>query len=246
MLDFFRKKKQVPDLSGISTDMHSHLLPGIDDGSPDPETSISLIRGMLELGYKKFITTPHIMWDVYQNTAETIGAAHSLLQDSLKAENMDVDIRFAAEYFIDDYFSQLLDDKAPLLTLSKNLVLVEISFITTPFDLKGILFQLQLNGYQPVLAHPERYLYMRSNRELFDTLKDAGCLFQLNLLSLAGYYGKPSIELAHYLIKKNYVDLLGTDLHHQRHLDAFHHYGSAMETVQRLLDSGKIRNSELL
>ena len=245
MLDFFRKKKQVPDLSGISTDMHSHLLPGIDDGSPDVETSVELIRGMLELGYKKFITTPHIMWDVYQNTGETIGAAHAILQDALKAEGLTVDIRYAAEYFLDDYFSQLLDENKPLLTLNQNWVLIEMSFVTSPYDLKGLLFQLQLKGYQPVLAHPERYLYLRSNKELFDTLKDAGCLFQLNLLSLAGYYGKPSVELANYLIKKNYVDLLGTDLHHQRHLDAFHQYGNALETVQRLLDSGKIRNSEL-
>src|SRR3990170_2652202 len=146
MLDFFRKKKQVPDLSGISTDMHSHLLPGIDDGSPDTETSVSLIRGMLELGYKKFITTPHIMWDVYQNTGETIGAAHAILQEALKAEGLDVDIRYAAEYFLDDYFSQLLDDNKPLLTLTQNWVLIEMSFITSPYDLKGILFQLQLNG----------------------------------------------------------------------------------------------------
>lgn len=245
MFEIFKKKKQLADLSGIATDMHSHLLPGIDDGSPDVETSIALIRGMMELGYKKFITTPHIMWDIYQNTHETIKTAHTVLKEALKKEKIKVHIRAAAEYFLDDHFDQLLDYNTPLLTLHNNLVLVEFSFVNAPFDLKEKLFKLQMNGYQPVLAHPERYLYFKVNKEFYDSLKDAGCLFQLNLLSLSNYYGKASTELAHYLIKKNYIDLLGTDLHHARHLEALRYSGSAMETIQRLLDTGRIQNGML-
>lgn len=245
MLDFFRKKKQIPDLSGISTDMHSHLLPGIDDGSPDPETSVFLIKDLLELGYKKFITTPHIMWDLYQNTPETIQASYVVLLDALSKEGLKVDIRPAAEYYLDDHFSQLLDKKVPLLTLKDNLVLVEFSFVNAPFNLQEMLFKLQLAGYQPVLAHPERYIYLKANKEFYDTLKDAGCLFQLNILSLTNYYGKAPAELANYLIKKDYISFIGTDLHHERHAMALYHAGGAMESIQRLLDSGKIINPTL-
>lgn len=244
-LEIFKKKKQLADLGGISTDMHSHLLPGIDDGSPDVETSIALIRGLMELGYKKFITTPHIMWDIYQNTHETIKAAHTVLKEALKKEKIKVHVRAAAEYFLDDHFDTLLESETPLLTIHDNMVLVEFSFVNAPFDLKEKLFALQVKGYQPVLAHPERYLYIRENKEFYDALKDAGCLFQLNLLSLSNYYGKASTDLANYLIKKNYIDLLGTDLHHERHLEALKYSGSTMDTIQKLLDSGKILNGTL-
>ena len=226
--------------------MHSHLLPGIDDGSPSPDVSLQLIRGMTELGYKKLITTPHVMWDIYRNTHETIQAAHKTLTASLKREGISVELHAAAEYYLDEHFVQLLDNNTPLLTLKNNLVLIEFSFISSPFDLKEILFKLQIKGYQPVLAHPERYLYLSSNRGLYDELKDAGCLFQVNLLSLTNHYGKGVTELAQYLIKKNYVSLLGTDLHHERHLDALQNASTGMmATVQRLLDSGNIINTSL-
>ncbi|MEJ7766476.1 MAG: CpsB/CapC family capsule biosynthesis tyrosine phosphatase [Chitinophagaceae bacterium] len=245
MLDFFRKKKQAPDLSGIATDMHSHLLPGIDDGSPDTETSIALIRAMMDLGYKKFITTPHVMWDIYQNTHEMIQASYLVLKDALKKEGLEVDISPAAEYFLDDHFNQLLDKKIPLLTIKDNLVLVEFSFVNAPFNLQDMLFKLQLAGYQPILAHPERYIYLKSNKRFYQTLKDMGCMFQLNILSLTTYYGKACLELANYLIKNDYIDFIGTDLHHERHVEAIYRAGSTMETIQRLLDSGKILNPSL-
>ena len=225
--------------------MHSHLLPGIDDGSPDPETSIQLIRGMMELGYKNFITTPHILWDIYQNTPETIQAAYAILQEELTRNNLAVNIRPAAEYMLDEHMDELLDNNIPLLTIKGNMVLVETSFINAPLDLKEKLFKLQIKGYQPVLAHPERYLYVRGKLDLYDTLKDAGCLFQLNLLSLTNYYGKASTELAEYLIRKNFVDLIGTDLHHQRHLECLQLAGPVMNTLRGLLDSGKILNATL-
>ncbi|MBE7171004.1 MAG: hypothetical protein INR73_10460 [Williamsia sp.] len=226
--------------------MHSHLLPGIDDGSPSPEVSLQLIRGMAELGYKKLITTPHVMWDIYRNTQESIQAAYNTLQSTLKSQGVPITIHAAAEYYLDEHFVQLLDSDTPLLTLKNNLVLIEFSFISSPFNLKEILFKLQIKGYQPVLAHPERYLYLSSSKGFYDELKDLGCIFQVNLLSLTPYYGKGVTELAHYLVKKNYVGLLGTDLHHQRHLEALQNAGSGlMTTVQRLLDTGGIMNHSL-
>lgn len=248
MFSFFKRNKaeiQPADFSGIATDMHSHLLPNIDDGSPDVVTSISLVKGMMALGYKKFITTPHIMQDLYKNTPATINAALSELKDALQYENMQVDIHAAAEYLMDDGFDQLLEKGEPLLTLKDNLVLVEFSFVSAPINVQEKLFQMQIKGYRPVLAHPERYNYLAKNREFFETLKNAGCLFQLNLLSLSGYYGKPTADLAGYLLNKDYIDLVGTDLHHDRHLGGLQHYGPAYAAIQRLLDSGRLLNSQL-
>ena len=247
MFSIFNKKKKVRlDLSGLVTDMHSHLLPGIDDGSPDTETSLQLINGLQELGYRKFITTPHILWDMYKNDATTIGAAHQELQAAALQENMAAPpVTAAAEYFLDEHFDELLQNDVPLLTIHKNWVLVEFSFVTTPLNFKDKLFNMQMKGYQPVLAHPERYLYFMSDRKWYDELKDAGCYFQLNILSLAGYYGKASLQLAHYLIGKRYVNLLGTDCHHFRHLDTLRNAHNIMEPVMGLLDSGQLLNPSL-
>jgi protein-tyrosine phosphatase len=246
MFSIFKKKKVTPvDLSGIGTDMHSHLLPGIDDGSPDIETSLKLIAGLQDLGYKKFITTPHILWDMYKNDAATITSAHAKLKYALLQNNVDVPIQPAAEYFLDDHFDELLESDTPLLTINDNWVLVEFSFVTTPMNFKEKLFNMQMKGYQPVLAHPERYLYFMADKKWYDELKSAGCYFQLNILSLTGYYGKASLQLAHYLIDKQYVNLLGTDCHHFRHLDALRSASHLMEPVQSLLDSGRLLNPTL-
>jgi tyrosine-protein phosphatase YwqE len=246
MFSIFKKKSAVNvDLSALGTDMHSHLLPGIDDGSPDDATSLMLMKGLQQLGYRRFITTPHIMWDVHQNDATIIGNAHKQLELALQQDGLNTPIRAAAEYFLDDHFDRLLEQNVPLLTIKDNWVLVEFSFIAPPRNLKETLFELQIKGYKPILAHPERYSYLVSNKEMYDELKEAGCHFQLNLLSLTGYYGKGTNDLAHYLIKKKYINLLGTDLHHERHLDALRSSSSLMSGVNSLLDSGSILNASL-
>jgi protein-tyrosine phosphatase len=240
---FWRKKETTAtDLSWLGTDMHSHLLPGIDDGSPDVNTSQQLIKGLQELGYQKLITTPHILSDIYPNTPETIELAQKELQASEGADILP--LHAAAEYFIDDRFYQLVQSKAPLLTLSGNYVLVEFSMITAPMELQEVLFELQVQSYQPVIAHPERYIYLSRRTSFFDELKDAGALFQLNLLSLVGHYGTSVQELAAYLIKKNYYSFAGTDLHHQKHLEGLRKLGSS-PLLNKLRDSGVLRNREL-
>lgn len=247
MPSFFRKKnsKTVADFSGLSVDMHSHLIPGIDDGAPDMATSLMLIRGLIDLGYKKIITTPHIYSDLYPNTPETIGTGFKAVTAELERQKIAVEFHAAAEYLMDDHFARALDANETLLTVKDNLVLVELSFVVPSINLKELLFKLQLNGYQPILAHPERYLYFGANKGWYDQLRDAGCLFQLNLLSLAGYYGKGPQELAEFLIKKKYVDILGTDLHHDRHLETLKNSSQIFNMVGKLLDSGLIRNTSL-
>lgn len=245
MLSIFKKKKTgTVDLSAIGTDIHSHLLPGIDDGSPDPATSLELIAGMQELGFKQLITTPHIFWDMYKNDPASIRNAYEKLQGS-STENNSIPLRTAAEYYLDEHVDALLQQNTPLLTIKDNWVLVEWSFVTIPFDLKNKLFELQIKGYQPVIAHPERYEYLLQQKYLYDELKNTGCLFQLNILSLSGYYGKGPYELSHYLLKKKYIDLLGTDLHHARHLHALQSAHAIMDPVKSLLDSGKLLNPSI-
>jgi tyrosine-protein phosphatase YwqE len=246
MFSIFRKKRSGSvDLSVLATDMHSHLLPGIDDGSPDDATSLILIKGLQQLGFRQFITTPHIMWDVHRNDATIIGNAHSQLQSALQQEQLTVPIRAAAEYYLDDHFDQLLERDIPLLTIKDKMVLVEFSFVTMPMNVKEKLFEMQIKGYNPILAHPERYSYLLPQKQWYDELKQAGCYFQVNLLSFTGYYGKAAQELAVYLAKKKYIDFVGTDLHHERHLAALQSSPSLMDHVKLLLDSGKILNETL-
>jgi len=244
---FKRPSADVSDkLAGLACDMHSHLIPGIDDGVKDMESSIQLIRGLMALGYRKIITTPHINADIFPNTPAIIRAGQADVVNQLRREQLDVQFHAAAEYLMDDHFVRMLEDDQPLLTLKDKMVLVELSFAVPAINLKEILFLMQMKGYQPVLAHPERYLYFGGNKGWYDQLKDVGCLFQVNLLSLRGYYGKASLELAQYLIKKKYIDLLGTDMHHERHLENLRSFSpQLMDTVNKLLDSGLIRNATL-
>lgn len=238
------KKRSHFDFGLLGADMHSHLVPGIDDGVPDLQTSLEFIKELKELGYKKIITTPHIMWDMYQNTHEIILDGLGALRKAISGAGIDIQVDAAAEYFIDDHLELLLKSGEKLLTFGNNMVLVEFSMASAPFDMNEVLFQLQLQGYQPVIAHPERYIYAEKGKHFFDELKDSGYLFQLNILSLSGIYGKEVQKLSRYLIDKEYYDLIGTDLHNRRHLDAL--YDKTLKPdLYRLLDSGKIRNTEL-
>jgi tyrosine-protein phosphatase YwqE len=245
MFKFFNRSSSASfDFGLIGTDMHSHILPGIDDGSRDMDSTVDLIRGLTALGYKKLIATPHVMWDMYKNSSAAILNKLSEVRARLKTENISVEIDAAAEYFLDDHVVNLIKSNTPLLTLGNNMVLVEFSLAHASLELKDILFELQMQSYVPVIAHPERYIYLDRSRDLYDELKDMGCLFQLNVLSLTGGYGKTVQELAHFLIKKGYYDLVGTDLHHARHLEMLGSPALATQ-IKKLVDTGKLLNAKL-
>ena len=223
MFNIFKKKQRSDHLTGVfpvTTDIHSHILPGIDDGSPDPETSLQLISGLYALGIRKCIATPHIIGDLYRNTPETINAALLIAKQACIDGGIEMEITAAAEYMLDDYFMELLHQKKPLLTLHNNLLLTEISYTTPPKNLNEMSFSIITEGYRPVLAHPERYFYFHRNFDEYYRLKDLGFHLQVNLLSLTGYYGKTVAAAAKFILKKGLADLVGTDLHHQRHLAA--------------------------
>jgi protein-tyrosine phosphatase len=222
-------------------DLHSHLLPGIDDGSPDVETSIKLLQGLKALGFHKIITTPHILWEMYPNTPEVITEQKEVVSAAIKDANMNIAFHAAAEYFIDEHFQKALQEKQPLLPIHNNIVLVEFSMITAPMDLLDVFFQMQLQGYQPLIAHPERYIYLQNRKAFYDDLKNSGCLFQLNLLSLTPHYGTTVQSLAEYLLKNELYDYAGTDLHGEKHLQALQRL-AASPLYARLKDSGQVKN----
>lgn len=221
MFHFFRKEKP----SGIShftfqTDIHSHILPGIDDGSPDIDTSIELIRGLYDLGIRKTVATPHIIRDIYPNDANTIHAALEKTSAALKENGIDIEISAAAEYMLDDQFRKLVQNGAKLLTIHRNFILTEQSYAIPTPNLHEIVFELITEGYRPIMAHPERYFYYHDDYKKFERLKELGFMLQVNLLSLTGYYGKPVAKAAKYILANGLADLVGTDLHHHRHLAA--------------------------
>ena len=224
---FNRKKKEespydnlpVPEnanWSFIGTDMHSHFLPGIDDGAKTIEDSLTLLRAMMDMGYKNIITTPHVMVDYYPNTTQTITAALEKVKDALAENNIDLPIRAAAEYYIDEYFIQLMESES-LLTIHKNEVLVEFSMMYEPPMLNEVLFKMQNCGYRPILAHPERYVSLHRTMERYSEFKDRGCLLQLNMLSISGYYGSGIKSVAEQLLAKGMYDYCGSDMHHEKH-----------------------------
>lgn len=197
--------------------MHSHILPGIDDGSPDIATSISLIKGMNNAGISHFMGTPHIMAEIHKNTKETVQKAFEALNAALEKENLNISINYAAEYMLDEGFVQHLDQG--LLPLYENKVLIETPFYQEPIDIEDTLFKIETAGYKGILAHPERYHYIDNKLKVLSKYIDRGFPLQLNFLSLSGYYGPKEQEVANKILDANLYTFVGTDLHHERHLN---------------------------
>ena len=221
-MKFFNRKAadSLYDFSYITQDIHSHILPGLDDGSPNVETSIDLLKSLSAAGINRFICTPHIIGDMYRNTPESINGALDILKSACIDHGLDTQISAAAEYMLDDYFIELLRRKEPLLTLTGNYILTELSYSTLPGNLEQISFEINTSNYLPLMAHPERYHYYQKNYDAYFRLKELGFLLQVNLLSLTGYYGTAVARAANFLFKNNLVDFVGTDLHHLNHLNA--------------------------
>jgi protein-tyrosine phosphatase len=214
---FFRSKTPaIESYASLGVDLHSHLIPGIDDGAKTLEESLALIRRMVELGFKRIYTTPHVMADHYPNTREGILRG---LEGVLRGlDGIPIELGVAAEYFLDEQFEELLQ-KEELLTLPGKRVLVEMAGVAPAHKLLDTLFRMRTKGYKPLLAHPERYPYYRRDFKALERLKDFGCEFQVNLLSLAGHYGSTIQEQGFKLIKHGMVEFLATDMHSEQHAD---------------------------
>lgn len=238
MFNFFKKKDTVTPLPiylPFQTDIHSHILPGIDDGSPDIATSLELLKGIYDLGIRKTVATPHIIADIYRNTPETINGALHALRTAAAEAHIDVEISAAAEYMLDDYFLKQLHEETPLLSIHKNIILTEQSYAASSNNLNEIAFSIMARGYRPIMAHPERYFYYHDNYESYGHLKDMGFFLQVNVLSLTGYYGKSVAKAARYILDNDMADFVGTDMHHVRHLGLLQKRDS-IELFRKYLD----------
>lgn len=193
--------------------MHSHLLPGLDDGVQTLDDSLAVINALRAFGYTKLITTPHIIADAYRNSAETILPKLAELNSFLASRGINFKVDAAAEYYLDEALMQKLSADEPLLTFGKKLLLFETNFLNEPFSLKEFIFSATTKGYRLVLAHPERYIYLQDNYTKVQDLLDRGVLFQVNLISLTGYYSRPAQKLAEKLITNKHVNFLGSDCH---------------------------------
>ncbi|MBK8228555.1 MAG: capsular biosynthesis protein [Flavobacteriales bacterium] len=231
------------DLSVLRCDVHSHFIPGIDDGAQNLEQSMELLHAMHGLGYRKVITTPHSMADGYKNSPEIILGGLQKLRVEVKRQGLEIEVDAAAEYYLDhDLERKVMEGE--VLTFGDKLLLFELPFISEPQVLLSLIFQMQTQGYRPVLAHPERYAYWHNDFPKYESLKDRGVLFQLNLVALAGAYGRPAKEIAERLIDAGAYELLGSDCHNMNHVEAIR---NTLErpSLHKLIDSGRLLNAGL-
>ena len=241
---FGAKNKEPFDLSVLAVDMHSHLIPGIDDGSQSMDHTIGMLLRFSELGYKKVITTPHIMFDYYKNTSEIILGGLEEVRAELKKLNISIEIEAAAEYFYDEHFIHLIENEK-LLTFGGNNVLFEFSFGAKPNNIDQLVFNLKTKGYQPILAHYERYLFfLDEGIEPARKLREKGVHIQMNLNSLSGHYGPAIKKQAELLIDNDLIDYVATDCHRIEHLDILQR--NLDKKYYRKLSEMTFRNKELL
>lgn len=218
MFDFFKSRPVLTSLP-LKVDIHSHLLPGIDDGVKTIEETIYILRTFQKLGYKKIITTPHVMSDYYPNTEDGILNKLEETRAIITKHKLNIKFEAAAEYYLDENLISKLSNKNKLLTFGDNYLLFETSFYNKPTFLEEAVFSMNTNGYQPILAHPERYSYLEGDQELLEKLKSMNLLFQMNILSLAGFYSNEVRKFAIKLLKANMVDFVGTDCHNTLQVD---------------------------
>jgi tyrosine-protein phosphatase YwqE len=219
--NLFKKKEKLPKaenpLEPLVVDFHSHLIPGIDDGVEDEDTAIEMLKQMESWGYKKIITTPHAYGDLYRNTPDIILPIYEKLLNRIGKEGINIEFQVSSEYYLDGFFQELLDKKQ-ILPFGNNNILVETGFMQMPSNFNELIFNARIAGYNPILAHPERYIYMHFDFDKYHELHDSGLLFQVNISSLSGYYSTPIKKMAEKLIEKGLVDYLATDLHGVRHI----------------------------
>ena len=219
MFNIFRRVKPrlfeviLPDF----VDIHSHILPGVDDGAKNIKESVSLITEINKLGFKKVIGTPHTYPGLYNNDRKSIKESFKKI---IGLGNKTLNVDYASEYLIDTIIIKMAEKKT-LLTLKDNYVLVEMSYLNFPNNLFEIIFELRINNYIPILAHPERYLFWYNDFSKLEKLRAMDCKFQLNMLSMTGYYGDDVVRMADKLLEKGFINFLGSDIHNLRHTDKF-------------------------
>ncbi|MBL3656237.1 tyrosine-protein phosphatase [Fulvivirga sediminis] len=217
MFNIFKKKNTSPK-KFLKTDLHSHLLPQLDDGVESFSEALEIIKGLKSLGYNKIITTPHVMYDFYDNTPETILDQLKSLQKEIQENEIDIDLQASAEYYLDENLVEMVSKKPEkLLTFGDNYFLFETSFMNEPFYLQEFIFEAKSKGLNPIMAHPERYAYIHSDFSKIEDLINRGVLMQVNINSFSGYYSKEVKKTAEKLVDKGLVHFIGSDCHNLKH-----------------------------
>ena len=244
---FLKKKEILPpfDLSTLKVDIHSHFIPGIDDGAQTIEDSVSLITAMSKLGYSKVITTPHIMSDYYKNTPKIILSGLDKVKEALYKAGVSIDIEAAAEYNLEPEFEEIIKSKQVLsFGGTEKYVLFELSFFNEPSRIKEIIWDLSNDGFQPVLAHVERYAYWHKKWDKIEDMVNRNVKLQLNIGSITGAYGPEVRNMAIKLIDQGLIDFIGSDCHNPRHLEMIRH-ASVDPYFHRLCQQPQLLNKTL-
>ncbi len=230
MFSFLKRKRTDIDIPLLEVDLHSHLIPAIDDGAKTMQESLALLGQMEALGYKKVITTPHIMSDTYKNTPAIIHEGLDALRSEASKNGLTLHIDAAAEYYLDDGFLSLLLS-SEIMTIKDKYLLFETSYISKPMQTEEMIFAIVSEGYVPLMAHPERYRYIKNPEKEYSRLKSLGVMFQVNLNSFGGHYGKLAQERALFLSQNGMIDFLGSDVHTCKQA----------ESLQNIFKSGNYR-----
>ncbi len=245
---FGGQASEVAPFLKLGADIHSHLIPGIDDGSSNLDESLLMVRQLHALGYRKLITTPHIMSDAYRNTPEGIRSGLQGLREAVQQAGIDIVIEAAAEYYLDEIFAQTLGTRE-LLTFGgdRKFLLFETSYVSSPMVLNDVIFELMTKGYTPVLAHPERYQYLWNGDAVEDVrnLKNRGVKVQVNLTSFGGRYSKRAAIIARDLAQEGLIDFIGTDLHTPMQLETLKKTYQGSKELRQLIDGGTLLNDSL-
>lgn len=244
MFSIFKKKQTPPaTFAVLGADMHCHLVPQVDDGSKSLEETLSCLQTLAQVGYDRLYITPHFQFPRYPNKEDVITRRFEELK--AEVENRGIPIQLAGiggEYRIDDSFRTRLE-KGTFLKV-KDKVLVELSLHQLRLGVEETLFDLGMDDNEVILAHPERYPYYNVHSQTLSVLKEQGVYFQVNVLSLIGFYGTQAQRNALDFIKQGWVEYLGTDMHNTIYaralLDA-----AQNRTVRKILDENKFLNSEL-
>jgi len=245
LFNLFKSKVPPADLSQLVTDIHSHFIPGLDDGAKSIDDSLELLTAMEALGYRKVITTPHVLSDSYRNTPEIILDGLSKVREALIKAGINIKIEAAAEYYLDyDFEKKLKENKVLTFGGEKKYLLWEIAFVNPPDSMNQTIFEMLTQGYKPVLAHVERYSFWQRDYKKYEELAGRGVLLQMNINSLTGHYSAETRKAAHWLIDKDMISFLGSDCHHTGHIKLMK---SALNDkyLRKALSSSKILNSTL-
>lgn len=243
LFGLLNKKLPPADFSVLKADMHSHFIPGIDDGAKTMNDSLQLIRAMEEFGYTKVVTTPHIMSDAYRNTPEIILGGLEKVREAVAKAGMKIKVDAAAEYYLDYDFERKLKEKK-LLTFGQNYVLFEMAFVNPPDNLNGFIFDMQMAGYRPVMAHVERYGFWQNDYSKYEDFASRGVILQLNINSVTGHYSQETKKAAQWLIDKDMISLVGSDCHHMGHIELMKK-AQTDKYMHKLLASKRLLNATL-